>query len=197
MYSTFADTSTTIYTDSFNEFALSSGALLACPHCSAAYWSKDLPISSTYSLGEFRGKSRSASPIGGARLVELVSQNFWQNPDEEFFLRVLAWWWLNMPYRKSQEEQAAGAEIDGWLNENLSELLRLVEANTTSGAIMRAEILRELGRFQECIDVLDQLTMSKATDVNTTGNRMAINVIRENAKNNISRVQSFVVPAGP
>lgn len=194
MYTNFAGTSTTIYTDFFNEAAPSSSALLGCPHCSTAYWSKDLPISSTYGLGEFRGKSPSANPIGGARLVELVSQNFWKTPEEEFFLRVLAWWWLNMPYRQSHESEAIAPEIDGRLHENLTQLLPLVEADTTSRAIMMAEILRELGRFQECIGVLDQLIKSKATDVNDIGNRLAINVISDNAKNNVARVQSFVVP---
>jgi len=195
MYSTFASASTTIYTDFFNEAAPSSSALLGCPHCSTAYWSKDLPISSTYGLGEFRGKSPSASPIHGTKLVELLKQSFWKTQEEEFFLRVMAWWWLNTPYRKAEEGKATSAEIDGRLHENLSGLLPLVEATTTSRAIMRAEILRELGRFQECIGVLDQLIEAKATDVNDTGNRLAINVISDSAKNNVTRVQSFVLPA--
>ncbi|OHC65329.1 MAG: hypothetical protein A2040_06650 [Rhodocyclales bacterium GWA2_65_19] len=107
----------------------------------------------------------------------------------------MAWWWLNTPYRKAEEGKATSAEIDGRLHENLSGLLPLVEATTTSRAIMRAEILRELGRFQECIGVLDQLIEAKATDVNDTGNRLAINVISDSAKNNVTRVQSFVLPA--
>ena len=194
MYSGFAAASTTNYTDFFNEAAPSNSALLGCPHCSTAYWSKDLPISSTYGLGEFRGKSPSASPIYGTKLVELLKQNFWKTQEEELFLRVMAWWWLNMPYRKAAEGEATAADIDGRLHENLTELLPLVEADTTSRAIMRAEILREIGRFQECIDVLDQLIESKATDVNDTGNRLAISIISDNAKNNVTRVQSFVVP---
>lgn len=195
MYFTFAGASTTIYTDFFNEAAPSNSALLGCPHCSTAYWSKELPISSTYGLGKFRGKSPSASPIGGTKLVELLKQNFWKTQEEEFFLRVMAWWWLNMPYRKAEEGKAIAADIDGRLYENLTELLPLVRTDTTSRAIMRAEILRELGRFQECIGVLDQLIESKTADVNDTGNRLAINVISDNAKKNVTRVQSFVVPA--
>ena len=195
MYSTFAGASTTIYTDFFNEAAPSNSALLGCPHCSTTYWSKDLPISSTYGLGEFRGKSPSASPIYGAKLVELLEQRFWKTQEEEFFLRVMAWWWLNMPYRKAEEGKSTAAEIDERLHENLSGLLPLVEATTTSRTIMRAEILRELGRFQECIGVLDQLIKSKATDVNDIGNRLAINVISDNARKTRTKFRCFVIPA--
>ena len=125
MYSTFAGASTTIYTDFFNEAAPLNSALLGCSHCSTTYWSKDLPISSTYGLGEFRGKSPSASPIYGAKLVELLEQRFWKTQEEEFFLRVMAWWWLNMPYRKAEEGKSTAAEIDERLHENLSGLPKL------------------------------------------------------------------------
>lgn len=195
MYSTFGGATTTIYTDFFNDAAPSNSALLGCPHCLTAYWSKDLPISSTYGLGEFRGKSPSASPIYGDRLIDLLKQNFWKTKEEEFFLRVMAWWWLNMPYRKTEEGETIAEETDGILNENLTQLLPLVEADTTRKAIMRAEILRELSRFQECIGVLDQLIESKKSDVGQYGNWLAIKIIRDNAMRNVTRVQSFVLAA--
>jgi len=179
-----------IYTDSFDEENPPQIAILECPHCATAYWKKNLPISSTYGCGEFRGKSPRASYINNEKISDLVGRNFWETRDEELALRMMMWWFLNMPNRKALNYVNI-SEVDGIFQENLVKLLSIIDCTTAHHAIMKAEILREIGMFRECIDWLDYLVLSNINDIKATGNVSAINTIMKYAKNNVAIVRKI------
>lgn len=80
--------------------------------------------------------------------LQIMRKALWRNTKEEIYVRIRVWWLFNAPYRTKTslhfdvpEEQRA----------NLERLLQLLDAPEPNNAIMKAEILRELGRFEECI----------------------------------------------
>jgi hypothetical protein len=81
----------------------------------------------------------------------MVCQSFWRNPDEEQYIRIKAWWSSNSPYRdgSSQEFRLSSEQED-----NLRRLLELLDADDPNESLMKAEILRQLGQFDECLKLL-------------------------------------------
>lgn len=72
-----------------------------------------------------------------------------QDRPQERALRIFAWWRSNDPYRDEDELPVTKAPDPGDREENLRALLPLLEGDGDSNRLMRAEVLRELGRWGE------------------------------------------------
>lgn len=74
------------------------------------------------------------------------------NADKERYLRIQLWWAANDPLRKKKRTQAEAwkpADFD-----NLRALEPLLSDERVETCVMRAEVLRELGRFDEAMAAL-------------------------------------------
>jgi hypothetical protein len=71
--------------------------------------------------------------------------------DQEVYLRTVYWRLMNDPRRRSQSPIALSREEQL----NLRNLLTLVDEMDESSRLIRAEIYRELGEFEECAKALD------------------------------------------
>ena len=144
----------TFYTDGFIEGPMydDQGRLFRCPQCRAIGWNDEFiceePGDDEDELAAvFDGE---VGPIPMREYPELLAEAPWRGPDEEKYVRIAAFWAANMP-RRAPDSQPAPFNDDE--HRNLLALLDLL-GDTSQDRLMRAEILREMGRFEDCLEVL-------------------------------------------
>lgn len=140
-----------------------------CPHCKELFWIDDLQ-----KLGEVdwrNGESRKHKEWGKIKHVLgfdlndylfAIENNFARNKEENEYLRIHAWWTFNnvhrWPPRKRffffKRKPTPTVDVDTF-NNNLQSLQEILSLDVQSERLLRAEIARELGQFEECISLLD------------------------------------------
>lgn len=139
-----------------------------CPHCRNLFWTKDLKH-----LGEVDwlggddlpdkawGKTKTALEFETSDYLSALENNFYTDNEEEKILRIRAWWKFNNIYRNRRTRKSffGTPEIkripEKLFYENLTALENMLDENIQSERLQKAEILRELGRFEECEKLLD------------------------------------------
>jgi hypothetical protein len=156
------------YTDGACKGAMydSGSALLRCSACQSLIWREDIndPEPSEDSL-DFHAVMKDpvlrtlpfASPPKRTEYPEILAMAPWNSDSREMYLRVRAWWAMNdsLRSRKSVGKTLTDAGIA-----NMIRLLKLCMADQTpseSNIIRQSELLRELGRFSECLAILDRV----------------------------------------
>jgi len=138
--------------------------LLICPHCGAGSWSDELAVIAEldfyhgvsdkslvqkYDQTEY-AKTPSITDLHRALIKETADKK------KTKYLRIKIWWTGNDIRRENPEEPTMTAvEVD-----NLVELIPLLgqDAMDREGLLMKAEALREMGKFDEALSVLDKFT---------------------------------------
>jgi hypothetical protein len=152
----------TFYTDGYvkGDMYAEGSALVGCPACQRHFWQGDVPVQGYVSDDESERALPGALDIRDERLMELIREAFWTSDAQEKYVRMRAWWASNDVYRPQsdvlrrmgvppQEFSLTDEEIA-----NLETLLELLNPNEAEESITRAEVLRELGRFDECLGEL-------------------------------------------
>lgn len=75
-----------------------------------------------------------------------------KDKDKEFYLRLQAWWVSNDKYRQNPSNNVS---LTAEEKRNLDFLYSMLEVGDPSDRIMKAEIARELGRYEECLTLLN------------------------------------------
>ncbi|MBA4419170.1 MAG: hypothetical protein C0392_14875 [Syntrophus sp. (in: bacteria)] len=155
-----------LFTDGFVDGPMydHGGALLTCPKCDATFWRKD--ISAIRSVRHGDADSRAlpiAHTIAIAAYPVLLLKAPWRTEEEEKYVRIRAWWAWNeedryiapwWPWNQAGRLDTGSYEMPEIAHANLERLLELLNDADTDEVITRGEILRELGRFQECLALL-------------------------------------------
>lgn len=111
----------------------------------------------------------------------LLQKRFWRTEEEEIYIRTRAWWLFNNTYRSSTEhnvfdvlathelhtEQGEGERPSNTIeyvstpenDDNMYRLLHLVAPTNPDNCIMRSELFRELGLFDDCLRELEGITV--------------------------------------
>lgn len=164
--------------------------LLSCPECKRYFWHKDVPTKLSMIDSKFwSDPERRSLPhgihVGGTDYDDLLDQSFWKTEDQEKYLRIRAWWSFNSAYRSytlkmpllcpELPESSGKVEKEFRLSskqeDNLNKLLNLLNPDNQNDSIMRAEIYRQLGQFDECLDQLNrEYDDNLVTAVNTIKN---------------------------
>ena len=121
-------------------------ALINCPHCQALLWIDEQQTLSEVDWGErdqFKNARAYLVPVFEDYLVALESDGL--DLEKKQYLRRWAWWTGNNPRRKSVTPQPLSVPE----TENLLGLAELLNESNDDDRLMKAEILRELGRFTE------------------------------------------------
>lgn len=128
-------------------------ALIKCPHCQALLWIDEQGILDEVDWGDqnaYPEARDSLVPTFADYLALLESGDY--PPEQERYLRFHAWWAGNQPRRKSATPSPLSlSEI-----ENLRHLAALADEADEEDRIMKAEILRELGQFDQAVALLRQ-----------------------------------------
>ncbi|KPF60018.1 hypothetical protein D621_02750 [beta proteobacterium AAP51] len=136
--------------------------VLECVVCQKPFWRNGAEV-----VAEVRAWSDVALPLGcrdAPYLIEPGEEGYLgalerliaEHPDEERLLRLHAWWKGNDHHRSpSTKHQLAGESTSARRESNMEALMRQIEPGTPDSTLMRAELLRELGRFDDALQLLE------------------------------------------
>jgi hypothetical protein len=130
-----------------------------CNECSHLFWLKN-----ANSVGELSWAEKDRAPTEWCKaeyLKEPMEADYYtalagglaQTAEQERTARVLAWWKSNEPLREQNCTEHSWSDPDA-RQANLESLLPLLNDHDESDRIMKAEVLRELGRFDEAMATL-------------------------------------------
>lgn len=137
--------------------------LVRCPHCHTLVWIDELEELGEIPWGDRGGRFKDAINY------ELPSpDNYFaflakgiETPDKELYVRLRAWWAGNDARRANETEM----QISALEASNLTALAQLLDESDPNDLVMKAEIMRELGRFDDARVLLassDNSHMSQA-----------------------------------
>lgn len=137
-----------VWSDGFSEYPMlpSTPALVKCPQCESLLWLDELEVSNSLEFYE-SAESVGAHPYGKASLQDYMGllDEPTLSEEKEHYLRQMVWWLGNDRCRRSEEEiERSDAELL-----NLIQLAELMNPEDDLERIMKAEIKRELGQFNE------------------------------------------------
>ena len=139
-------------------------ALVACPKCETFFWIESLEL-----VGEVDWYHRDNSPaewanapyfrgFDGGDFIDALRAGAGDTPAHELYIRVRLWWSLNDAYRK---DDAPRGKRDKTFIDNL-ERFRLLLDGGPNDTLLRAEIERESGNFEQAIQLCDKLVGTNA-----------------------------------
>jgi hypothetical protein len=98
-------------------------------------------------------------PLSEQNLLSATAKKSWNNRDEELQLRLLAWWKVNDRFRHKKKYREGISESTLFTKsevvENLKCLHELLDPSLPHERLLKAEINRELGEFDEAQKWLD------------------------------------------
>lgn len=143
----------TLYTNGFVDGPMydESDALLACPECNKYIWWDDIPTRESMRDSQYFREQRSLPNASRVADYEDVLQEApWKNEVQEKYLRIKAWRELSVRYCDFTQT----IELPPVQEANLLRLLQLLDTNSLDDSIMKADVFRALGRFDECLEQL-------------------------------------------
>lgn len=127
--------------------------LVKCPHCSKMLWideAKELAQSEPFSRSKkYKGAKAYIVPNGEDYLHYLGTVKI--DTEKEFYLRLQAWWASNDKHRQRPSDNNTFSVEE---RQNLEILFIMIDIKDPSERIMKAEIARELCRYEESISLL-------------------------------------------
>ncbi|MBP1733143.1 MAG: hypothetical protein H6Q55_3572 [Deltaproteobacteria bacterium] len=123
-------------------------ALVKCPVCGGLFWVEEAPeVGMGFDAAE--GKQKVLAPSEKELIPYLASETL--PKEKEFYLRLRLWWMANDAWRHVPNSKPAFSPEQV---ENLIALSALFDESLPGHRILKAEIARELGRFDECLLLL-------------------------------------------
>lgn len=149
--------------------------VVKCPKCNSYLWKNTLPTLKHISELEYFRKYHDDNPEKyfnyHINFEYLLTTPIWTNAEQEKYIRISAWWSFNDKYRAGKFE-TLDSHYEKYLKEsglqesreflitaeqerNLKRILELLDLQDEHERLMTAEIHRELGDFDQCINLLD------------------------------------------
>ena len=123
-------------------------ALVKCPACQGLFWvDESVEVDSGFDAA--KGKQQVLAP-SGKEMIEFLSGPA-LTQDKELYLRVRAWRSANDAWRWNPNATPAFSKEQV---QNLKALSALLDESEPEQRIIKAEIARELGNFDECLLLL-------------------------------------------
>jgi hypothetical protein len=139
-----------IYTDGKREAEMlpNHPALVKCPVCEGLFWVEEAEkVDSGFEAAE--GKPKVLAPSEKELAAYLTREIL--PKEKEFYLRLRVWWAANDAWRRLSDPKPTFSPEQ---LKNLDALLALFDESETNQRILKAEIAREMGRFDECLRLL-------------------------------------------
>ena len=149
-------------------------AVVKCRHCGEYYWLAD--AEEVGMVEQWNGEDHQIKPewTSAKEVIEPTEDEYYlalesslvTNPQEERNLRILAWWRSNDDFRNDYDEKdRQQTSMTEQRRKNLEGLVCLLHEDDLSDAIMKAEVLRELGEFESASKVLSSIDDSELTNI--------------------------------
>ena len=149
-------------------------AVVKCRHCGECYWRGDAEEIGTIDRWQKEGQHVNSDMADAQEVVEPLEEEYYQalekrlasNEVQERYLRVLAWWRRNDPYRDIARDQSQEiASSTGPWRKNLEALLNLLTKKNDNDYLMKSEVLRELGQFESAKEALSRVDSPEVSAV--------------------------------
>jgi hypothetical protein len=148
-------------------------AVVKCRDCEECYWLAEAEEVGTIEV--WRDRPQQAKAWATAKEVQepteeeyyrAIEKGLAKSPEQERDLRVLAWWRRNDAFRGKRKARAAGTPSSpGSWRANLEALALLLDDGDENDTLMKAEVLRELGRFESAKQILSRVESAELTTV--------------------------------
>jgi hypothetical protein len=123
--------------------------LFKCPECSKLAWYDEFESEESSEPG-FSGSN---GPVDFEKYPDLLEEKPWRNIKDEKYMRIRAWWVANAKNRVSTVKDSDFSDQEV---ENLQVLLTILNKSEQE-QLMKAEIHRELGQFEQCKKALQNV----------------------------------------
>lgn len=130
--------------------------LAKCPHCTALFWVEEAKqLAKCWPQEIESSRWPEANEIEGPSAEEFLGALPSVDGDaaKETFVRMRAWWRGNDRFRKGDADAPPFSDAE---RANLEALARMLDDSDPQQVIMKAEIARELGRFDRCLKLLER-----------------------------------------
>lgn len=140
--------------------------VVKCRNCAECYWLAEAAVIGT--IDRWRSEGQQVNPAwedaeevqepAEKEYYEAIDKEMATSAEQEFTLRVLAWWRRNDAFRDSSQEQNQGvSSVQGPWRKSLEALELLLSEKDDSYLLLQAEVLRELGKFESAKQVLSSV----------------------------------------
>lgn len=134
-----------------------------CWNCKSYWWLEEAEEieDSWLDDDEWEGrKIQRVNPLSAGEYKEALTTGKARNHDQESYLRMRLWWIKNDSIRGKKLKDQLPYSFD----ENFQALLKLFSGEEESNQLILAEIYRETGSFEQCLEVLDRPFSEHRTD---------------------------------
>jgi len=141
--------------------------LTSCRNCGSYFWISDAKVLAEL---ERRHPESRAIPahwesaevvkeLSAAEYLEALETGVARKREQELYIRLHAWWAANDSYRSSgkttRKKSTNPPQRSPEATMNLERLLDLLDVTDPEERLMKAEVLRELGRFDGALELFD------------------------------------------
>lgn len=134
--------------------------LTKCKKCDTIFWLSKLKEIGTYDWGDSKNsewqKADNAEFLDIEDYYNAINKGIAENKEEEFIIRQRIWWGYNDRIRAGQKIFNDERDEMRWI-ENVQKLKTLLDQSDIKQRIMIAEINRNLGDFEACINVIQSI----------------------------------------
>lgn len=131
--------------------------LVGCPFCGESFWtrqSQELGIATDSMAQQNWPEARLADELDAAGILAAIATGHGDTPRKERYLRMHAWWRDGDRRREGVAKELETAALDEAMLANLRRLYGLLDEESSDDRLMKAEIARQLGRFDESLHLL-------------------------------------------
>lgn len=130
--------------------------LTKCKKCDSIFWLSDLKVIEERSWLA-RGKEWEEDvPFAEFLNVNDLFRALNEYKNKEFSIRIMIWWTFNDRVRENHDLFVEQDDENLWQS-NCNALLNLLDKNDINQKIMIAELYRNLGQFEKCLDIINNL----------------------------------------
>jgi hypothetical protein len=138
--------------------------LTKCKKCNTLFWIEKAKEVGTYEWHEKENKKwRNVDEAQFLSIYEYftaLKQKIYTSKEEEIFIRIRIWWEFNDRMRNNDKIFNDDADKALW-QDNVNNLLSLLNKKDFNEQIMIAELNRNLGNFELCMEIIDSIKDSE------------------------------------
>ena len=130
-----------------------------CPICEGIFWLKNQMEIGERNLWDEESEWKDVKRAEFLTIYDCQSaleNKIYESKDDEVYLRQKLWWGFNDRVRNNEPIYKGEKDKKLWL-ENINKLLELLDIEELEEKIMIAELFRNLGEFQKCIEIATTL----------------------------------------
>ena len=146
--------------------------LTICSKCNTVFWIKDAIEVGSYEWENDEGINENWKNAQKVRFltIEEYSETLHtlipSTLEDLIYISQEIWWGFNDRIRNGEELFSSDSDKELW-TENVNSLLELLDLNNVNQKIMIAELYRNMGRFEKCMEVLGSIEIPQLSWLKT------------------------------